>query len=644
MCERRRAVCAALALVCVMTICSSAAWGVYERNYLEEKDFAEGFHDSINYAVGNCGIRLNDCVDRVPFLWVANPSTNTVSRIDARTGQETARYQMGPSSENWKPCVVVTDSNGNAYVACACPRSTGKVVRIAAGAGSAVDNGSIGTSGDMDSNKQITPSEVMAWGKDALVGPVYEVGPEGSQPSGLAFDSRGYLWVTLYGDASVAKLDTASGKVLTYVDTDGRPSWITAGAKGSMWIVSYEQSTICKIDSLTGVLISSTKLEGAEPSAVCKTIDDHLWIADGNGGLLNFDMESCEWIRNDIDDGAVFTSVAIDKFGDIWAAGPSAGYIASFSGEDGTLMSRTPISNVPSSVSIDSDGYLWVLCERGGYALKLDTKTMEQTALVQTGISLHSSSLCAASVLRKGVCKTGTWRTLVDSDIQGAGWGIIDWDSFDTGGGVSVKVRTADKLEDLAEASYVPVTKGMRFSSTEGRYMELYVTLDGNGYASPTLHALRVEGVNLAPKVELAKPSIDKLVAHDHNLESVSIEGVYDPEGDEFKIQITSVMQDEPVYGLCADDCSPDAVCLNDSSVWLRGECSPGDEKNPADGRVYVISFRAVDELGGESFGKVKVMVPPEGKEEQAAVEDMAKYDSFKEPAKLICANISSKG
>lgn len=644
MCERRRAVCAAFALVCVMMICSSAAWGVYERNYVDSKDFSEGFHDSICYSIGNSGLRLNECVDRVPFLWVAGPTTNTVSRIDARNGQEVARYQIGPSSENWKPCDIATDSRGNAYVACVCPNSTGRVVRIAVSAGSAVDNGNTGTSGDMDSNKQITPSEVMAWGKDALVGPVYQVGSDESSPTGLAFDSHGYLWVALRGDACIAKLDTTSGKVLTYVETDGRPTSLIAGPKDSMWVLSSEQCTICTVDTVLCTLTSSTKMDGAKPTSACVDSNGHFWIADDNGGLMNFDPESCSWIKSDTDDGAVFTSVAIDQSGDIWAACPSGGYIASFSGEDGTLMDRTQISNCPSSVSIDSDGYLWVLCERGGYALKFNTKTMEQTALVQAGVPLYYSSLYATSVLRNGICPKGTWRTLVDSDIRGAGWGIIDWDSTNTGGGVSVQVRTADRLEDLAEANYVPVTKGMRFSASEGRYMELYITMNSDGYASPTLHALRVEGVNLAPKVELAKPSLDKLVAHDHNLESVSIEGVYDPEGDPFKIQITSVVQDEPVSGLGPDDCAPDAICMNDSNVWLRGECSPGDEKNPADGRVYVISFRAVDELGGESFGKVKVMVPPEGKEEQAAVEDMAKYDSFKEPGNLVCANISSKG
>ncbi|MHB9036835.1 MAG: Vgb family protein [Armatimonadota bacterium] len=643
MCERRRAVCVALALVCVTMICSSAAWGVYERNFISAEDFAEGLRDGINFTDEQGGLSLNDCMVCEPFLWVPSPSTNTVARIDARTGIESARYKIGPSGENWTPCAVTTDSQGNAYVACVCPESTGKVVRIAASGGTDSNgDGYINTSGDYDSNKQITPAEVVAWGSDERVGPVFEVGSEGGQPSSLVFDNQGYLWVTLRGDAAVAKLNVSSGKIIAQVDVDGRPSSIVAGDRGCMWVLSRDQGTICQVNTISCSLTGSYKLD-CTPVSVCAADDGRLWIADSDGGLLDFDTVSCAWVRNEMDGGAGLSSVVLDQFGDVWAASPSAGYVACFSGKDGGLIYQIPVGNAPSSLSIDSDGYLWALCERSDFAVRIDTRSNEQVTTAYAGASPYCSTPFSACIARKGVCPEGTWRMLVDSEIPGAGWGKINWDSLDIGGGVTVKVRTAETPDMLAKADFVTVSNGWKFSVPDGRYMELVAVLKGKGSASPVLYGLRVEGVNLAPKVESATATLAKILKTDHTMEPVSIASVYDPEGDEFSVTITGITQDEPVTGLGSDDCSPDAICMNESSVWLRGECDPGTAENPGNGRVYTISFKAVDELGAESKGRVKVLVPATLMAKEVVVEDSSKYDSSQEPAKTVCENVSTK-
>ena len=68
--------------------------------------------------------------------------------------------------------------------------------------------------------------------------------------------------------------------------------------------------------------------------------------------------------------------------------------------------------------------------------------------------------------------------------------------------------------------------------------------------------------------------------------------------------------------------------CGGTSTVCLRGEMDPGAATAPGNGRVYTITFRAVDSLGAASTGKVKVTVPVGILPTDTATDDGQKYDS----------------
>lgn len=598
-----------------MMMCASAAWGVYERDFVEQEDFEAGICNNVNFDGDWSGLRLNECENIAPILWVPSPSTGVVAMIDARTGNQLASYTLGSSGESWMPCAVAADSAGNAYVACACPDSVGRVVRILASqvSGNAVDT-------------------------------VYEVGSKGGYPTSLAFDAKGYLWVTLKGDCAVAKMNVKTGQVVDQVDVVGRPSAIVAGGQGFMWVLSRDGGTICKINTISCTLTDSSKPDNFAPASVCAAEDGRLWIADIEGGLIDFNTADGTWERYETDDNAAFSGVTIDQYGDVWAASPSTGSVVCFSGVDGRQMRRMFVDNAPTSLSIDSDGYLWALREQSDCAVRIDTGAMAAVSTACVGQSACCGTPFTASMTYKGRCPEGEWRMLVDSKIEGAGWGAINWDSVDGFGGVTVMARTAESPELLANTLFTPVMNGKEITVPNGRYMEVVATLSGNGLTTPVLYSLSVDGKNLAPKVCDAKATIAKILKTDHTMESVGIDGVYDPEGDGFKIYITGITQDEPVSGLGSGDCSPDAICLSGSTVWLRGECDPGTKENPGNGRVYEVSFKAVDDLGAESRGKVKVMVPVTTMAAENALDDSSRYDSSFDPTKTVCANANAKG
>ncbi|MCL5104824.1 MAG: hypothetical protein M1133_12020 [Armatimonadetes bacterium] len=625
MCVRRRGVCVALALVGMML--ASAAWGVYEREFISQEDFRAGIAEGLGFTSGLGGLSLNNCTNSVPHLWAPCPGDGVVCKIDARTGFELGRYRIGPAGANWSPCAVASDDKGNAYVACS--GSGGRIVMILADGGIDRDNnGKTSTSGDYDGNHQIGPLETLPWVNDERVATVCEVG---SDPSSLAFDPQGFLWITLRSECKAIKLDTRTGAIVGATPVVGKPSRIMMGQSNSLWVLSRENSALSEIDLLTGALKRYFSLENCDAAGMCVDSDGKVWIANLAGGLITLDPTKGTMTGYAGDDGVGCAGLAVDSSGDIWAGIPSTGEVARFSRFDGSLMAAIGLGWPVESLTADHDGYIWALSERAGLAMRINTMANKCVATAPTAIGPFSSTPFAAVTTDDGYLPNGCWRTVLDSKIDGAGWGRVYWNGIETGGTVTVEVRTSDSLETLPVAPFQIVMNGIGFTESNGRYMELRATMRSSGYATPVLYGLRIEGRNLAPNLRDAVATAPIIGKHDHTMESVSVMGIKDPEGDPFEVAITGVTQDEPVLGLGPGDKSPDAIGVGGSSVWLRGERDEGTQDKPGNGRVYWVSFKATDALGAISTGRVKVQVPLTIKTTDVAIDDKDHYDSTKD-------------
>ncbi len=89
-----------------------------------------------------------------------------------------------------------------------------------------------------------------------------------------------------------------------------------------------------------------------------------------------------------------------------------------------------------------------------------------------------------------------------------------------------------------------------------------------------------------------------KLWPANHKFVDVAIEGVTDPDGDDFEVVVTSITQDEPVSAEAA-------AVIGDGIVQLRAE-----QNDAGGGRVYEIAFDANDATGEMCSGRVFVAVP----------------------------------
>ena len=91
----------------------------------------------------------------------------------------------------------------------------------------------------------------------------------------------------------------------------------------------------------------------------------------------------------------------------------------------------------------------------------------------------------------------------------------------------------------------------------------------------------------------------------------VTVDGLVDPEGSAITVMFTSILQDEPTVS-AQDNTTPDGGLENDGArAWVRSERS-GTNKDPGDGRVYLIGFTATDAAGLSCTGTVRVDVPYE--------------------------------
>ncbi|HKD52903.1 MAG TPA: hypothetical protein VKB72_01680 [Steroidobacteraceae bacterium] len=73
-----------------------------------------------------------------------------------------------------------------------------------------------------------------------------------------------------------------------------------------------------------------------------------------------------------------------------------------------------------------------------------------------------------------------------------------------------------------------------------------------------------------------------------------TIVGVTDPGGLSFTVTVTGIQQDEPVNALGSGNTAPDGAGVGTPTAYVRAERS-----GPGSGRIYLISFSAMNSAGG---------------------------------------------
>lgn len=433
------------------------------------------------------------------FLWVPNTNESTISRWDARSRRELARYRVGAASGEclgrccWEngcnmPSRTVVDARGDAYIASRGFQMQGTVTKIAARRADCVDrnaNGTIDTS--------TGPMDVLAFGEDECVLWTANVGPVNAVLRSLAIDRgdestpNGYPWVgacanlTGLGNAGLFQLDPRTGVTIRRVALDRCAYGAIVTPDGTLWQHSYARG-LTPVNPYSGtvgtfVAVPTTfgrTCSGATSYGVTADLNGRLWLSGLScADALGYDPRVRAWTRVDLRALGVRSAglgITVDNANRLWM--PSSGSppkLFAWSADAfvrNATVSADEITTIPlavgdlsgftpSAVGADRLGAIWV----ASYStlsplLRVDPATRSIERI--DGPSRVYTYTDFTGGVRRLLLGSATHSEAIDTGCAAPQLAELVWDAeTPTGTALSFSLRTAATLEALASATPV---------------------------------------------------------------------------------------------------------------------------------------------------------------------------------------------
>ncbi|MCA9656167.1 MAG: hypothetical protein KC501_40055 [Myxococcales bacterium] len=340
------------------------------------------------------------------YIWVANSPQGTVSKIDTMTGVEVGRYATGPATQA-EPSRTSVNLYGDVAVSNRGAQfgGSGGVTKIAARLDDCVDtnnNGTIETS--------TGPTDVLPWGSDECVlwnlpipSDVYEHGPrptawEGSVSNNGCASPNPRLWMGWYDYAGQRgvfhRLDGQTGAIQDTVEVtpwsglNYGPYGGAVNKDGDFWVIGWQLGPLVRID---GDTLQVQRVEMPAPPlpdqqwSYGMSLDQYgnPWIASA-GAAAVYDVASGNWqfistgnqsMRGVMVDGEDRAWFAVDADATLFGCG-----LGLIDVQARTLLAPTiqiPGCVTPVGVSIDVEGYVWVVDQGSNSAYKVDPDTYQ---------------------------------------------------------------------------------------------------------------------------------------------------------------------------------------------------------------------------------------------------------------------------
>ncbi len=336
------------------------------------------------------------CPYEFSIIWIANDYQGTVSKIDTKTLVELGRYYTNATQGAGRPSRTSVNLLGDVAVT---NRDPGSVTKIAAQLHNCVDtnaNGTIETSSGA--------GDVLPWGTDECVlwhVPIdtegFDSGPRptawegGSAAADPCTTDQPRLWIGYKdddNDAIFLRLDGATGAILDDVnagfwsgDGDKGPYGGAVNADGDLVVTG-------KSDDEPAIRIDAESLEVDDLDVVGDSFEGgkygmaldqqgNLWAASHHDdqGVHVYEFDDEQWTTIDGTGGTQLKGIAVDRDGSAWAAGVEPCRlvrldVASRSVVDDNI--ALPGCSSPIGVSIDVDGFVWVVDHGANKAFKVN--------------------------------------------------------------------------------------------------------------------------------------------------------------------------------------------------------------------------------------------------------------------------------
>lgn len=481
--------------------------------YTSDPDFDLGTLNSVNYSAPNSNqLQLNDVGETFPVLWVANAGEDSVSKIDTDNDCEDARYSTwfesnfhgaysGPA-----PSRTAVDVEGNVYVANrhfdGNPASVMKI--LSEGGidrnGNGVIDTSVDSNGDCSIDRTsisefIPPVDLNADGilqsnelTDERIAWIVPVGDNSGLGRSLCIGTDGNIWVGLFNRREYYKISSADGSILAGpIATSGNltPYGCLVDGDGILWSASLSNK-LGILDTNTNTWLDTLTFSGSSYG-----------IALGNGKVYlgNSGRDFREYDPNLPDDNDPTTgtfSLAPSGNSNLGLSVDGEGFVVG--GTSNVVRvdaagNRLWVTNNPGSSSIgvipDSNNNVWAVNLGSHNVTKFDKDTGNVLLLKPVGRNPYTYSDATGIAARTVTDPSGIWTVTSDGGAPDTIWDQVSWNTepegqVPTGASITVSIRAANTLPDLALQPFTPVSNGVNGLAVNGQFLEVRTVLRPN--------------------------------------------------------------------------------------------------------------------------------------------------------------------
>jgi streptogramin lyase len=232
---------------------------------------------------GELTLRLHE--SEANTVWVPNTGDGTLSKVDASTALEVARYRVGGDT----PERIAIDYSGDAWVLSPALDGTSWLTKVAAGPDRCVDRDGDGLSTSSG------PDDVLASGDDECVLLSMPIGDAGEVARALAVDGArspdgmlgGDVWIGMQDGKRLIELDGSDGRMLRELQTAGvAPFDATFDPWGTLWLLD-RGGALARVQPWG----DSPEVTRIEAELACYDLDA---LASDAEGLLTLSGFACE--------------------------------------------------------------------------------------------------------------------------------------------------------------------------------------------------------------------------------------------------------------------------------------------------------------------------------------------------------------
>jgi streptogramin lyase len=324
------------------------------------------------------------------YIWIANSMEGTVSKINTRTGVEEARYVSGPAGAQ-DPSRTSVNLLGDAVVV----NRNGGITKIATLLENCPDSNGNGVKDTSNG-----PGNVLPWGSDECVlwnqplpasgtqGPrpvAWEGGKDPQDPCGV--DTNPRVWVGWFDGANTGHFRRLEGSTGATLDEVSVPNWSgmswgpyggAADADGDFWVTGWgTNAPAVQIDAETlAVDYHANPTGNSWFYGMALDANGQVWVGGCDGNVYNFDGA---W-NNLGSAGGCLRGVQVDREGRAWIAGNSMCRLVEVDTVTKTIVNANialPGCSTPVGISIDVDGFVWVVDQGSNSAYKVNPDTYQ---------------------------------------------------------------------------------------------------------------------------------------------------------------------------------------------------------------------------------------------------------------------------